>query len=114
LSIIPCKAHPPFAKRGEYEVVDYVTELRALGYETELFAGSKITRAARKELADRVKVLGRNLTPSELETTIAYQQNMEWAKWVKDDGFTVIDLGNPNKKPYSHFYNGECINIFGN
>lgn len=49
-----------------------------------------------------------------METSIAYKENMAWAKWVKEEGFTVIDIGNPNNKPYSHFYNGECTNIFGN
>jgi hypothetical protein len=103
-----------FTKRGEYGVVDYARELRAKGYETELFAGPRITDAARTQLDNLKAALGRDLTPLELETTIAYKDNMAWAKWVKDEGFTVIDIGNPNNKPYSHFYSGECVNIFGN
>lgn len=114
MSIITCKSHPPFAKRGEYGVVDYARELRALGYETELFKGSRITDEARNQLNDLKEGLGRDLPPSELKTTIDYKENMAWPKWVKEEGFTIIDLGNPNHKPYSHFYNGECINIFGN
>jgi hypothetical protein len=103
-----------FPKRGEYGVVDYARKLREKGYQTELFAGARITGKARDQLDELKMKLGRDLTPAELETTIAYKENMAWAKWVKDEGFTVIDIGNPNNKPYSHFYNGECINIFGN
>lgn len=102
-----------FAKRSEYGVVDYARKLREKGYQTELFAGPRITNKAREQLNDLKTKLGRDLTPSELETTIAYKENMAWAKWVKEEGYTVIDIGNPNSKPYSHFYNGECENIFG-
>lgn len=56
-----------FPKRGEYGVVDYARELRAKGYETELFAGPRISDAARTQLDNLKAALGRDLTPSELE-----------------------------------------------
>lgn len=45
---------------------------------------------------------------------MAYKENKAWAQYLLDDGYTVIDIGNPNKiKEKSAFYDMEREVLFG-
>jgi len=43
-----------------------------------------------------------------------YKLNTHWAEYIKKEGYTVIDIGNPNNKiDPSAFYDLEKIILFG-
>lgn len=54
------------------------------------------------------------LTYSEVEARLSYTEDVFWAQYCKDNGYTLIDLGNPNSlKDPSAFYDGEFKIWFG-
>lgn len=62
----------------------------------------------RLKAAHRVDIL-----PDEIvKTTEMFRQNVLWARKVVDEGYTVVDIGNPGFKSPSVFYDGETAVIF--
>jgi uncharacterized Zn-binding protein involved in type VI secretion len=47
------------------------------------------------------------LTDDELKLTKLYKENVAWAQKLKQEGYTVADLGNPQNLGESAFYNAE-------
>jgi len=45
--------------------------------------------------------------------TRAYTDNLRWAKKIKREGYTVIDIGDPNGQGFSPFYFVEKGITFG-
>uniref|UniRef100_UPI00056EF2F0 hypothetical protein n=1 Tax=Zooshikella ganghwensis TaxID=202772 RepID=UPI00056EF2F0 len=103
-------------KRGEYGVVDFARKLREKGYETELFAGKQIKQEWFDEIASLRKEHGVEILPDEIiHQTTFYKENIKWAQKLRKEGYTVIDIGNPNNKTdLGPFYSGEINAIFGN
>ncbi len=62
-----------------------------------------------KHLESELEKLGRLeerkiLRPHEVEKTMTYQLNKNYLEDAIKEGATIIDLGNPHNKSYSHFY----------
>jgi hypothetical protein len=93
------------------------------GYDVELFDGKNIPDGALdefryeaakvKEAADAGRRADKYLTLEELKDTALYQGNFAWASKLKDQGYTVVDIGNPHGIDDSHFYNLEIQTLFG-
>jgi len=92
-------------------VRDYATVLKNKGYDVELFDGNTIPRSARKEF-ERLTEGGRWLTNSDLVKSEMYKANKSWAKKIKSEGYTIIDIGNPHNQGFSPFYSVEKKEIF--
>ncbi|MGB4775547.1 MAG: hypothetical protein WBP45_10265, partial [Daejeonella sp.] len=104
------------------------SDLKKLGKEVELFEkatafnGQGYSKLAEIE-ADWQKALdlyGNNgVIPYEkLKTTLWYKENQRWAKWIKEQGYDIYDLGdNPgiftNAPDRSAFYDIEKVEVFG-
>ena len=96
----------------EYGVMDYANGLIEKGYITELYAGSRIPDYIREELIKETKNFTIWLTPDQIRLTNGFKHNSDWAKKIKAEGYTIIDLGNPNNAPYSAYYAEEILQIF--
>ena len=97
-------------------MVDYARVLRDKGYDTELFAGKQIKQEWFDEIAALRKEHGVDILPDEIiHQTTFYKENIKWAQKLRTEGYTVIDIGNPNNKPVlGPFYSGELNAVFGN
>ena len=96
---------------GQPGVRDYAAGLTEKGYKVEVFDGNMIPTAAKSEFTELTKA-GR-LSDSELVNTKMYAANREWAQKLVDQGYTVVDIGNPYQKGLSPFYEMEKSIIFG-
>ena len=94
-------------------VRDYFNALRSKGYDVEIFDGKNISDAAKREFA-QLTAGGRRLSNQELMQTKMFSENKAWAKKLVDEGYTVVDLGNPYPKNqgFSPFYAMEKKFIF--
>jgi hypothetical protein len=101
----------------DYGVMDYSRKLRCLGYETFLFVEPYLSEAAKTEISKLVAENGGKLLSTEqIKKTLSYQENQAWINKVKDEGYTVIDIGDPlnkNDKEFSAFYALERFEFFG-
>jgi hypothetical protein len=100
---------------GEVKGVrDYASALTEQGMKVEIFDGKVISNAAQREFAQLTSG-GRRLSNQELIQTQMYQENKAWAAKIRNDGYTVIDLGNPypSKNGFSPFYAIEKRTVFG-
>ena len=52
------------------------------------------------------------LTAKELQSTSLYKIDEAWILWVRDQGFTIIDMGDPMKRGLSDFLNMEYLYTF--
>ena len=93
----------------EYGVMDYANGLIERGYITELYAGSRIPDNIRNELRAVTENFTIWLSPEQVRLTKGFVHNSDWAKKIKSEGYTIIDLGNP----YSAYYAEEVLQIFG-
>jgi hypothetical protein len=97
--------------------MDYVrahkAELTEMGYDTEIFDGETIPEIAKKDWAARTEDKTKYLSDQEVMSSEMYKKNRLWAETLRDQGYTVVDLGNPAGKPPSQFYNVECETLFG-
>jgi hypothetical protein len=96
----------------EYGVLDYSKKLVEKGYLTELYAGKTLPKEIRAELEELSEGGKLWLTPEQIRNTKGFRHNSDWAKRMKQEGYTVIDLGNPNNYMYSAYYAEERLQIF--
>ena len=95
-------------------VNDIAEELRD-HYEVETFEASN---AANQEWAEELEEIkeerGPNarFTDEELKQLQTYAENEDWAQKLRDEGYTVIDIGNPQENDPSVFYDMEGSIIF--
>ena len=104
------------SRGGEVGVVDYTRQLRAQGYDTELFAGSQIKQAWFDEIeALRVKYNTHILPDEVIYKTTFYKENIKWARKLRKKNYAVIDIGNISNNPnLGPFYGGELDAVFNN
>ena len=112
-----------------FGVMDYSNSLKSLGYDIKLFVNETkvdvpiLSDAAKLEIQRLVDIkatkLGKDskeilLSYDEVKKTMAYAENRIWAEYLRKNGYTVIDIGNPNSimEP-SAFYDMEREVIFG-
>ncbi|VAW98211.1 hypothetical protein MNBD_GAMMA22-1208, partial [hydrothermal vent metagenome] len=111
-------------KNGDVGVLDYAEGLKKQGHDVETFSGSIISGSVnddfKKQVLKAKNKRGANarLTDSELQKTKMYTENETWAKKLKNEGYTVVNIGDPNnyhgKKPpeFSVFYEMEKNILF--
>jgi len=82
------------------------------GYEIETFVPDDI---AESEWYNRIKENnGKRLPPAEVIQTRMYKNNKEWAEKLRSEGYTMLDVGNPNgDHNFSVFYTMEKKLLFG-
>lgn len=101
---------------GRDGVVGFTKELNQRGYKTHLFAGDVISPASRSEwelLQLEFKANGGLIPQYRLFGTLGHRENVAWAQRMVDEGYTVVDIGNPNNKGFSVYYAEEKRIIFG-
>lgn len=97
----------------------YAAALRTQGIEPYLFsssmeAGMTVPTVARNEFSALSRVYGGTIPDSVLPSTKMFQTSEAWAQILKQQNYTVIDLGNPFNNPKSSlFFNVEQNIIFG-
>lgn len=105
-------------------VHDYAESLRKLGYEVEVYTPLQPSDLRQMKL-EILKAEGKPVTQQALDAirfdddvikgTQSYKRNMEWAAKMRDEGYTVIDLGNNTGAPeLGAFYAGEAQILFPN
>lgn len=112
-------------RKMEY-VRQVASDLRKLGKEVELFEkttafngqGYRNLLAIEADWQEAIKLYGEKIPYDRLKKTLWYQENQRWAKWVKQQGYDIYDLGdNPGMfitaPDRSAFYDIEKIEIFG-
>jgi hypothetical protein len=87
----------------------YKDELIAAGKQVEIFDGNIIPASARREMQEALES-GKWLD----ETSEMYKANKEWAEKLVNEGYEIMDVGNPLRQGESIFYNLETKIIFGN
>jgi uncharacterized protein DUF6861 len=87
-------------------------ELRAKGYDVEIFDGNNIPKDAVDDWGRRTEG-GQRVSDEEVVTTPMYEANKAWAEKLRDQGYTVVDMGDPAGKGPSKFYEIEGDTIFG-
>ncbi|HWU75743.1 MAG TPA: hypothetical protein VN043_04515 [Rhodanobacter sp.] len=103
-------------------VRDYGNGLSDLGYKTELFDGTNISKSALDEFQQVASQAKQDfaaglrdseyLTSDEIKQTMLYQENISWATKLKAQSYTVVDLGNPYNLDNSAFYDVETQILF--
>ncbi len=73
-----------------------------------MFAGDKISRAAALEWTELKKDYAPDRVPdSVVRNSQLFQENQAWAQKLADQGYTVVDIGNPTQQGLSQFYEME-------
>ena len=94
--------------RNMEAVEKYADGLKSAGHQPELFTGNRISRAADAEWQQLIKDHAPNRIPdSVLRETQLFRENQAWAQKLVDEGYTVVDIGNPTQRGASVFYEME-------
>ncbi len=98
----------------EGRVKVYADELRAQGYDVEIFDGPTVPDDAARQWANLTSNGQKRLTDAEAIRTKMFKADADWAAKLKKEGYTVLDLGgNPAAKSTSPFYEMEKQILFG-
>jgi hypothetical protein len=81
--------------------------LKQAGIDIEIFEPKDNVR--REFAALKAAAPGGRLTDSELRATMMFQENENWIRKCLEDGYTIIDMGNPYGKEASVFYEMEKL-----
>ncbi len=103
-------------------VHDYADALRKQGYDVEVYIPPErgelkllVEQALRKEgkLVTPAAIDAYRLPDDVIRSTTSFKRNMEWAQRMKDEGWTVIDIGNNTKSnSLGAYYEGELKILF--
>ena len=115
-------------KTNEIGVVDFANSLRQkIGKEYvtifdnykavidgELWDMQKCLKDLESDVYDVYKDVNGWINYDGIKKTKLYKLNKHWAEYIKKEGYTVIDIGNPNSKiDPSAFYDLETSIFFG-
>lgn len=93
-------------------VVDYASEVKKAGYDVEVFNGDLIPVSASQEIAFLSEGGKKWLTNQELINTEMFEANRAWAHKLRNEGYTVVDIGDPHDKGFSVFKDMEDRIVF--
>jgi rhodanese-related sulfurtransferase len=94
--------------RNMDQVEKYAQGLKERGHQPEVFAGDKISEAAGYEWTQLKKDYTPNRIPdTDIRKSLMFRENEAWAKKLADQGYTVVDIGNPTQQGLSQFYEME-------
>jgi hypothetical protein len=104
------------ADKTEPGVVDFQHALDSKGFKTERFGGDMVKQEWRDEMAALGKIHGKPGRPGSnfwilpddiIKNSVVFKENMKWVQKLKDEGYTIVDIGNPNNKGSSVYYDNE-------
>jgi hypothetical protein len=99
--------------RNMEAVEKYAEGLKSKGIEPELFAGNKISPAANADWAQLKKTYAPDRIPDDIvRQSQMFRENQAWAQKLADQGYTVVDIGNPTQQGLSPFYEMEKAILF--
>ena len=91
--------------RNMEAVEKYAKGLEREGYRPELFTGDKISTVAKDDFANLISDYAPNRVPdSEIRKSLIFRENEAWAQKLVNEGYTVVDIGNPTQRGLSPFY----------
>jgi hypothetical protein len=94
--------------RNMEQVEKYAQGLRERKYPAEVFAGEKISEAAGQHWDQLKNFYAPNRVPDdEVRKSLMFRENEAWARKLADEGYTVVDIGNPTQQGLSQFYEME-------
>jgi hypothetical protein len=100
--------------RNMEAVEKYAKGLEGHGYQPEVFAGNNISRSAQDQWVALQKRYAPNRIPdSVVRESVLFSENQVWARKLADQGYTVVDIGNPTQQGLSQFYEMEKGILFG-
>lgn len=76
----------------------------------ETFAPSDVADRQFRLLARR---FGGRVPPSEAKKTLVYRENLDWIRKIREQGYTVIDIGEVPGSKASPFFDMELIDTYG-
>jgi hypothetical protein len=83
------------------------------GVEPELFTGNKISDAASQDWNQLKKTYAPERIPGDVvRQSQVFRENQAWAQKLADQGYTVVDIGNPTEQGLSAFYEMEKTILF--
>jgi hypothetical protein len=83
------------------------------GIEPELFTGNKISPAADADWAELKRTFAPDRVPDDIvRQSQMFRENQAWAQKLADQGYTVVDIGNPTHQGLSPFYEMEKAILF--
>jgi len=92
----------------------YSKGLQAEGHDVETFSGDKISPAAQAEWKNLKAQYAPDPIPEDVvRNSQMFQENQAWAQKLADQGYTVVDVGNPGGQASSPFYEMEKQTLFG-
>ncbi|MEJ1964198.1 MAG: LysM peptidoglycan-binding domain-containing protein [Gammaproteobacteria bacterium] len=103
--------------RNMRAVESYTDHLRSKGYEVNIFSSRRdelsIPTTAREQFEILTEQYGGRIPDSMIPNTKMFQTNSGWAELVRNEGYTVVNLGNPFNSSRSAFFDMERQVIFG-
>jgi hypothetical protein len=73
-----------------------------------VFAGDQISSVAKDDWTNLLNDYAPNPVPDgEIRKSLLFRENQAWAQKLADQGFTVVDIGNPTQRGVSPFYEME-------
>ncbi len=95
-------------------VQPYTKGLQEAGYNVETFGGDKISPGAQAEWNMLRKKYAPNPIPEDVvRNSQMFEENQAWASKLGEQGYTVVDVGNPGGRSPSPFYEMEKQILFG-
>jgi hypothetical protein len=95
-------------------VEPYSEALRAKGIKMETFNGDMISETATKDWLELKAFYSPGRIPDDAtKSALMYSENQKWAKKLADEGYTIVDVGNPGDQGTSLFYEMEKNVLFG-
>ena len=102
-------------KKGLVGVNDAATHFEGKNIKVMTFSDDVAWKKFEQRIADYKAQTGNSKLPaSEVDKTDMYKSNKAWAEKLKNEGYTVVDLGDPNELyEFSAFYAIEKKVLFG-
>jgi hypothetical protein len=94
--------------RNMEQVEKYAQGLESQGYKSEVFAGKQVSEAAGYEWTQLKQAYAPNRIPdSQVRESLMFREKKAWVEKLRDEGYTVVDIGNPTQQGLSPFYEME-------
>lgn len=83
-------------------------QLSVRGRNVEIFSEDRISKAAKDGWRDLKADHSPHLIPDEkVRNSLMYRENQAWIKKIREEGYTIVDMGNPKGQTASIFYDME-------
>lgn len=95
--------------------VSYIAKsLAGKGHDVEIFSEKIFSQDAKFEFDELIKKFPNGRVPDDIvKTTKLFEENLDWANKIKNQDYTILDLGDPYNKKSSVWFEMEKKTIFG-